>query len=55
MGFSRLQPTYSFLAIEDTQHHDDEHITETGNGNHNGIVIKMYIAIATYCARCNLH
>lgn len=55
MGLSGLQPTYSFLASEGTQHHDDEHIIETGSGNHNGIVVKLYIAIAIYFAKCNLH
>lgn len=54
MGLSGLQPTHSFLATEGTQHHD-EHIIETGNGNHNGIVVKLYIAIAIYFAKCNLH
>jgi len=48
VGLSWLQPTYFFPTTEDAQHHDKEHIIETGNGYHNGIVINLRIAIAVY-------
>jgi len=48
VDLSCLQPTYTFLASGDTQHHDGEHITEASNGNHVGIVIELCMAIATY-------
>lgn len=61
LGLSRLQPMYSFLATEDVQHQDDEHIIETSNGNHNGIVINciwqsLYILLSiTYIyILCNI-
>lgn len=42
MGLSCLQPTYSFSATGDTQHPDSNHITESGNGDHTGIVIAIF-------------
>lgn len=48
-GLSWLQPTYSFLATGDAQHHESEHILQTSNGDHTGIVFELYIAIAIFC------
>lgn len=42
-----LASAHVFLpSTGDSQHHDSEHITETGNENHTGMAIKLYIAIA---------
>ena len=49
MGLSWLQPMYSFPAVVDAQYRDGEHIIEADNGNHIGIVIEQYIAIAMFC------
>lgn len=47
--FSWFQPMYSIPVTGYTQHHDTERVTETGNRNHIGIVIELYIAIVVFC------
>lgn len=48
-GLSWLQPEYSFPVTADTQWHDSEHVIQTGNRDHIGIVIEPYNAIAKFC------
>lgn len=40
---------YSFSASGDTQYPDSEHIIESSNRDHTGIVIELCIAIAIFC------
>lgn len=40
---------YSFLTNGYAQHHESEHITDTGNKNHISTVIQLNIAIAILC------
>jgi len=55
MGLSWLQPMYSLPGPGYAQCHDGECITGTSNGNHIGIMIGLYIAIAVHFAKCNLY
>lgn len=49
MALSWLQPTHAFSATGNIPRRDSEHIIETGNGNHIGIVIELCMAIAVFC------
>jgi len=49
MGLSWHQLTHSFLVTGHAQHHDSEHIIETCDGNHIGIVIEMCTVFAIFC------
>lgn len=49
MDLSCLKPTYTFPTTGEAQHCDGEHIIETSNGNHTGIVTELCIAVAIFC------
>lgn len=36
------------METGDSHYHDGEHVIETGNGNHIGVVIELCIAIAIH-------
>lgn len=43
---SWLKPMFSLPVTGDTQRHDGEHVIETSNGDHVGIVIEQCAAMA---------